>query len=111
LPVSPFGLNDLGFDGVRAPILRDRDKRQNGWKAMSYRRGRGSLLVLLAAGLLFAGYGHYAKYGHFDLSKLAEDFYSSYFAQLLGMVFTVSSWTRSFACVSKDKQQSGRRKS
>jgi hypothetical protein len=39
--------------------------------------------------VLFASYGHYAKYGHFDLSKLAEDFYSTYFAQVLGIVFTV----------------------
>ena len=56
---------------------------------MLHRRVSGSLLGLLAAGLLFAGYGHYAQYGHFDLSQLAIDFYSTYFAQLLGMVFTV----------------------
>ena len=56
---------------------------------MSHKRVHSYLLVLLTAGCLFAGYGHFAKYGHFDLRKLAEDFYSLYFAQLLGMVFTV----------------------
>ena len=56
---------------------------------MSHKRVHSSLLALLTAGCLFAGYGHFAKYGHFDLRKLAEDFYSLYFAQLLGMVFTV----------------------
>ena len=56
---------------------------------MSHQRLIGYALALCAAGFLFAGYGHYVKYGHFALNKLAEDFYSDYFAELLGIVFTV----------------------
>jgi len=57
-------------------------------KIIAQKRVSSYLVVLLVTGLLFAGYGYYAQYGHLDLNYLAGDFYTSHFPQLLGMVFT-----------------------
>lgn len=47
------------------------------------------LIIVGAISLVVALFGHYSLYGSFDTLKFTQDFYSNYFAEIVGIVVTV----------------------